>query len=129
MADSLGTVCWTELMTRDVEAAKDYYKKICGWKFVSVPMGPGAPDYILGMKDDTPIVGIMDMNQSSDDDTAAPFWMSYFSVNDVDAAVDATLAAGGKLKLAPFDVPNTGRIAAVVDPMGALLGLMTPEEM
>ena len=129
MADTHGAVCWTELMTRDVDAAKDYYGKICGWTFTSVPMGPGNADYVLGIKSDRPIVGIMDMSESSDDDTAEPFWMSYFAVDDVDAAVNETVASGGTLKREPFEVPETGRIAIVTDPNGAMLGLMTPVEM
>ena len=129
MTDTHGAVFWTELMTRDVEAAKRYYEKICNWTFKSMPMGPGNPDYVLGMKGETPIVGIMDLNASSDDDATEPFWMSYFAVDDVDAAVDATIASGGTLKREPFEIPDTGRIAIVIDPTGAELGLMTPVEM
>lgn len=129
MSDTHGTVFWTELMTRDVDAAKRYYGKICGWTFTEMPMGPGSPDYVLGMLGERPVVGIMDMNESSDDDAAAPFWMSYFAVDDVDAAVKETVAAGGTLKRPPFEIPGTGRIAIVTDPTGALLGLMTPAEM
>lgn len=126
MRDSHGTVHWTELMTRDVETAKRYYGAVCGWTFTDMPMGSGKPDYVLGMKGKRPVVGMMDMTQSSDDLTAEPFWMSYFAVDDVDVAVEKTIAAGGTLKREPFEIPDTGRIAIVADPAGALLGLMTP---
>ncbi len=116
-------------MTRDVEGAKRYYEDLCGWSFISMPMGPDGPDYILGLKDGKPVVGMMDMNASSDDASADPFWMSYFAVDDVDAAVAKTIAAGGTVTREPFDVPDTGRIATVVDPTGALIGLMTPVPM
>ena len=102
MTDTHGAVFWTELMTRDVEAAKRYYEKICKWTFKSMPMGPGNPDYVLGMKGETPIVG---------------------------AAVEETVASGGTLKREPFEIPGTGRIAIVTDPTGAIIGLMTPVEM
>lgn len=129
MQDTHGTVHWTELMTRDIDAAKRFYAEVCGWTFVDVPMGAENPDYVLGLKGERPVVGIVDMNESSDDDSAEPFWMSYFAVDDVDAAVEQTLAAGGILKREPFDVPDTGRIATVEDPSGAKIGLMTPEPM
>lgn len=129
MPDTHGTVFWTELMTRDVDAAKRYYQDVCGWTFETMPMGPDSPDYILGMKGERPVVGMMDMNESSDDAEAQPFWMSYFAVDDVDAAVRDTIAAGGSVTREPFEVPGTGRIAIVTDPTGALLGLMTPAEM
>jgi predicted enzyme related to lactoylglutathione lyase len=129
MSDTHGTVFWTELMTRDVEAAKAYYGEVCGWSFETMPMGPGEPDYILGMKDGRPVIGMMDMGETSDDPDAAPFWMSYLAVDDVDAAVEQTRAAGGSVSRAPFEVPGTGRVAIVTDPTGALVGLMTPEPM
>lgn len=125
MSETHGRVHWTELMTRDVEGAKRYYEKVCGWTFTSVPMGPGNPEYTLGMKDDMPVVGVMPLG----DDTKEPFWMSYFAVDDVDVAVEDSVAAGGTLLREPFEVPDTGRIAIVADPSGALLGLMTPAPM
>lgn len=129
MTETHGTVFWTELMTRDVEAARRYYGEICGWSFETMPMGEGEPDYILGMKDGRPVVGMMDMNATSDDPNAPPFWMSYLAVDDVDAAVAATRAAGGAIAREPFEIPGTGRIAIVTDPTGALVGLMTPDPM
>ncbi len=129
MNNTHGTVFWTELMTRDVEAAKRYYEDVCGWSFTQVPMGPGNPDYVLGLKGDRPVVGIMDLNASSDDASAEPFWMSYFAVDDVDGAVARTVTAGGTVMREPFEIPGTGRIAVVVDPTGARLGLMTPTPM
>ena len=129
MTETHGTVHWTELMTRDVQAAKRYYQELCGWTFTEVPMGPGNPDYVLGMNGERPVVGIVDLNESSDDGTTEPFWMSYLAVDDVDAAVEQTIAAGGTLKREPFEVPETGRIAIVADPTGAILGLMTPASM
>ena len=125
MSETHGRVHWTELMTRDVESAKRYYEKVCGWSFTSVPMGSEGADYTLGMKDGLPVVGMMHF----DDENQEPFWMSYFAVDDVDAAVEAAVAAGGTLLRAPFEVPDTGRIAIVTDADGALFGLMTPAPM
>ena len=125
MSESHGTVHWTELMTRDVESAKRYYEEVCGWSFTNVPMGAEGADYTLGMKDGLPVIGMMHF----DDENQEPFWMSYFAVDDVDAAVKDAVAAGGTLLREPFDVPDTGRIAIVTDPDGALFGLMTPAPM
>jgi len=129
MTPTQGTVAWTELMTRDVEAAKRYYETICGWQFTDVPMGPDGPIYILGMQGDQPVIGMMDMADSGEPAEVAPYWMSYFAVPDVDGAVSDVTAAGGTILRPPFDVPGTGRIAIVIDPTGALHGLMTPEPM
>ncbi|MGZ4661248.1 MAG: VOC family protein, partial [Arthrobacter sp.] len=34
---SNGEVCWTDLQTRDVEAAKSFYSAVFGWHFEDLP--------------------------------------------------------------------------------------------
>jgi predicted enzyme related to lactoylglutathione lyase len=126
MSDTHGKVWWTELMTRDVEGARAYYGKVCGWAWESMPMEDSG-DYWLGLRDGVPLVGMMDMTGMPGMDEVPPHWFSYFAVDDVDAAVRATKASGGTVIREPFDVPGTGRIAILEDPTGAAMGLMTPE--
>ena len=126
MSGTHGAVWWTELMTRDPDGAREYYGKICGWDWDSMPMG--ATTYYMGKKDGAPIVGIMDISQGPEFEGVPPTWFSYFAVDDVDEACAATAAAGGKVMRAPWDVPGIGRIAIVEDPTGAAIGLMTPAD-
>jgi len=119
-----GMVWWTELMTRDPDAARDYYTKLCGWEWDPVPMGTST--YWLGKRNGVPLVGVMDMAGQPEFDGTPPHWFSEFAVDDVDAACKATRAAGGKVLRDPWDVPGTGRIAILQDPTGAAMGLMTP---
>ena len=128
MSDHHGAVWWTELMTRDVEGAKAYYGDVCGWTWETMPMGEDG-EYHLAMRQGKPVAGMMDMSLMAQMTGVPPYWFSYFAVDDVDEAVRATEAAGGKIIRAPWDVPNTGRIAILEDPTGAAMGLMTPEEM
>jgi hypothetical protein len=53
-------------------------------------------------------------------------WMSFLAVDDVDARVAKAIAAGAKLMLPVFDVPNVGRIAMLMEPSGAGIGWITP---
>jgi uncharacterized protein len=122
MSDSHGLVWWTELSTRDPDAARAYYGAICGWEWESMPMGDGL--YWMGKKDGVPLVGVMDIREGFDGVPAN--WFSYFAVDDVDAACAATRAAGGRVIREPWDMPGTGRIAILEDPTGAAMGLMTP---
>src|SRR5262249_11258277 len=46
-------------------------------------------------------------------------WISYVSVEDVDAAVKAGAAKGGKGIDAPYEIPGVGRTARLADPQGA----------
>src|SRR5262249_10443549 len=48
-------------------------------------------------------------------------WISYVSVEDVDATVQAAARNGGRVVDAPFDIPGVGRTARIADPQGAEL--------
>jgi uncharacterized protein len=48
-------------------------------------------------------------------------WISYVSVEDVDATARAATAMGGTVVEAPFDIPTVGRAARIADPQGAEL--------
>lgn len=128
MSEMHGKIWWSELMTRDVAAAKAYYAATCGWQFEEMPM-EGEDDYTCAMQGGRPTAGIMDMSGLPDMDGVPPHWFTYIAVDDVDAAAAATEAAGGMIIRPCFDVPRVGRIVIVTDPTGAALGLMTPEPM
>ena len=121
-----GTVHWSELMTRDLEAAKAYYTSICGWEINEVPM-PDGTTYFIGMKNDAPIAGIFEMSGEQFEGVPA-HWMTYLAVDDVDAAAQQTKDAGGEVLQDAFDIGGVGRIAMLKDPTGAAIGLMTPED-
>lgn len=120
-----GTVHWSELMTRDVEAAKQYYATVCGWSFNEMPMPDGV--YHVAMNGDQPTAGIMAMDSPQFADVD-PQWVTYLAVDDVGQAVEQTRAAGGTIVQDVFEVPGVGRIAMIEDPGGASIGIMTPAE-
>jgi predicted enzyme related to lactoylglutathione lyase len=125
MMDSThGMIWWSELMTRDVPTARRYYEALAGWSFSTVPMGEDS--YHLASRNGQPIAGMMDMSTMPGMETVPPHWFTYIAVEDVDAAVAATRAAGGQVIKDVFEVPDTGRIAIIADPTGAALGIMTP---
>lgn len=121
-----GAIWWSELMTRDAAAARAYYTDVCGWQLEDMPMEQGT--YCVASAHGKPIAGIMDMTGLPGMDALPPHWFTYIAVDDVEAAVEATAAAGGSVTRAPFDVPGVGRIAIVTDPSGAAVGLMTPAD-
>ncbi|MEM7295396.1 MAG: hypothetical protein AAF330_02030 [Pseudomonadota bacterium] len=55
-------------------------------------------------------------------------WMTYFAVDDVEAAAGATCASGGQVMQDPFDVPGVGRIVMVANATGADLDRRRPVE-
>jgi predicted enzyme related to lactoylglutathione lyase len=47
-----------------------------------------------------------------------PSWLTYITVDDVDAAAARVPSLGGSVLMAPYDVPTIGRVAIVADPQG-----------
>jgi len=118
-----GTFCWNELMTRDAELAKRFYRDTIGWTFEAMPMDWGT--YWLAKAGERNIGGIFEL-KGPEFDGVPESWMSYLAVDDVDKRVDKAVKAGARLMKAIFDVPGVGRIAILRKPGGAGVGWMTP---
>ena len=110
-----GKFVWFELVTSDAKAAQAFYGEVLGWKAQAFSMGPSSYDMILaGDTLDTMVGGYA---PARDGGTAR--WLSYVSVEDVDAAAKAAAANGGRVVDPPSDVPGVGRRARIADPLGA----------
>ena len=72
--------------------------------------------YALASLDGKPVAGIL---QPGKRDVNVSQWVTYFSVDDVDAAAKAGKEAGAKVVVPPRDIANQGRAALLVDPQGA----------
>ncbi|MFO0669300.1 MAG: VOC family protein [Polyangiaceae bacterium] len=111
-----GMFVWRELMTPDVDAALRFYGETFGWKTKGMPMPHGGTYHLLNAGE----TGVGGMMQCPDDmKTMPPFWSSYVSVPDVDAACEKAKASGGKVAFGPMNLENVGRMAMILDPQGA----------
>ncbi len=125
MSDNHGAVWWSELNTRNVEKAKEYYTKILGWTINDVPMADGMI-YHVAMRNEQPVAGIFDMTNMPEMAQMPDHWFTYLAVDDVDAAAKETVDMGGQIIRAPWDAEGVGRITTLKDAAGAAIGLMTP---
>jgi uncharacterized protein len=116
-----GTPCWMDLMTTDPEAAKSFYGRLFGWTYDDVPM-PQGPAYSMAVKDGA-VAAITAQPPDMAAQSLPPIWNTYLAVDGVDEVATRVEPAGGKLLLAPFDVMDAGRMAIVMDPTGAAVGL------
>ncbi len=128
-------------MTRDLPKALEYYGTMCGWAVDTMPDpdadGPTLtarrwrPDaggmYHIAQKDGQPVAGLMDIRAMEQLNGVPAHWFTYIAVDDVDAAVEATVAAGGEIRRPCCDVLGIGRIAIIADPIGAAVGIMSPD--
>ena len=130
MSQQPGHVIWTELMTPEPGRAMAFYGRVCGWEGTSVPNPAGPGLYHLAMAGGQPVAGMMDpADAGAGAEGEGPMWLSYFAVDDLEAAVARARDAGGRLEQPPFEVPGTGFVAVLRDPAGALFGLMEPAPM
>lgn len=118
-----GRFNWNELMTNDINRAKQFYGQTLGWTFEPFPM-PDGEYWIAKAADGSPTAGIMPMDPQDTEST--PGWLSYVQVDNIERAVGAVQASGGNVLQEPMDIPNVGRIAVVEDPAGAVLGFLQP---
>jgi predicted enzyme related to lactoylglutathione lyase len=124
MSDRHGIPIWYELMTKDPLAARLFYNAVIGWEIdESVPAG-SSMDYRMISAKDGLVGGVFKLTDDMCKNGAAPCWMMYIGVDDVDAIVAAVTAAGGSVQMPAFDIPNVGRIAMISDPQGAPLYVM-----
>jgi uncharacterized protein len=122
-----GAFCWNELNTRDPAAAKEFYAAVFGWGFEDHDMGQMGTytEWKLGGES---IGGLMDMNSTQMPPEVPAHWLTYFAVEDTDAALEKVKAGGGSVAFGPIDIP-AGRFAVVTDPVGAAFAVIQlPEE-
>jgi predicted enzyme related to lactoylglutathione lyase len=117
-----GTVAWVDLSTPDVDGAADFYAALLGWELQSEETSVGR--YVIGMVPAGPAAGVM--APSDDDAGMPPAWTVFVSVADIDASFALAVDAGGAGLQPPMEIPGGDRIAVVLDPAGAVIGMMQP---
>jgi predicted enzyme related to lactoylglutathione lyase len=116
-----GAICWTELATKDTEAAKKFYSELLGWSLKGSEAA--GMEYTEFSVNGRPYGGIYKMGEEMGD--MPSHWMSYVAVDDVDAAAARVTELGGTIRVPPMDIPNVGRFTVISDPTGAAISLIT----
>jgi uncharacterized protein len=134
-----GTWNFSELNTRDPEAAAAFYRAVFGWEAstVEAPGGaftmfrmPGYGDHLAErdpglrerMADSGAPEGFEDavawLVPERGERDAPPHWSITFAVDDADAAAATAAELGGTVVVPPFDAPWV-RMTVITDPQGA----------
>ena len=117
----LGKFVWHDLMTTDVEKALAYYADLLGWTYREVQMGEWTYRMIQVAGEDQG--GFAPLDPA---DGHPSHWISYVTVEDVDAAVARAIELGGQAPVPGTDIPGVGRFAVIVDPKGAAISPYHP---
>lgn len=110
-----GVPSWVDIGTKDPQASLAFYTALFGWE--GADQGEEAGHYTIASKDGKQVAAI----SPSQDDPGPPYWTTYISVDDVDAAAARATAAGGSVVVPPMDVMDAGRMAIFKDTSGAAI--------
>jgi uncharacterized protein len=124
MRNRHGTPIWYELMCKDPQAARRFYQAVVGWQIDESPAPGSTMDYRMVNTTTGPVAGVFTLTEDMCKQGAAPCWMMYIGVDDVDRTAQAVQQAGGSVQMPAFDIPGVGRIAMLADPQGAAFYVM-----
>lgn len=117
-------VRWNELRTSDPDAALAFYGKHFGIE-ESGDMDMGEMGrYRFISKAGTMIGAVMQRPK----EMPASAWGFYVGVDDIDRAVDAVKAGGGRILAGPMEIPGGELSLDGIDPQGASFGLVGPRK-
>jgi uncharacterized protein len=114
-----GHWCWNELSTSDEKKAIAFYEKVIGYSHDSMDMGNQFMYHVL-KKDGAMRAGVMKAMEPG----MPSAWLPYVAVDDCDASAAKAAKLGAQVVHGPQDIPNVGRFAVLVDPLGAALAIM-----
>lgn len=118
-----GAFSWSELLTRDTEAAQQFYGKLFNWTLEPAPTSLPGVDYTLVKCGGRHIGGMMAIPPNTPG--MPPHWGAYITVDDVDATVRQAVAMGATVCVSPQDISRVGRFSVLQDPQGAVFSVIT----
>ena len=119
VAGAVGRVGWHELLAGESKAAFGFYSALFGWEKVQAD-GAMVDSYQLFAAGGRTLGGIFTKFAA----TPVPFWLYYFEVADLDAALDQVKAGGGRIAQGPIDLSGESWAARCIDPQGAMFALL-----
>jgi predicted enzyme related to lactoylglutathione lyase len=121
-----GAFSWCELITLNVEGAKDFYRQLFGWELEDMPMEGMVYTVIkAGGKE---MGGMMHMPADAPKGMP-PAWGVYVTVDDVDSTARTAKQLGAQIIVQPTDIPKVGRFCVIQDPQGAVINAITYRQM
>lgn len=119
---------WYELMTPDPAAVGPFYGAVLGWEIPAEGQSmPNGAEYRGIVRADGGFAGgVLTLSEQMLQGGARAGWMTYFHVDDVDAAVAKAQSLGASVHMPPTTMEGVGRMAMLADPRGAPFYVMAP---
>jgi len=117
-----GVPCWVDTWQPDAAGAAAFYAALFGWQTDVTDAPAGATVHVMCRLRGRDVAAIGGRPAGDGPDLPVA-WGTYVEVARTDDTVAAATAAGGTVAMAPFDSLDGGRMAVIVDPVGAPLGV------
>ena len=113
---------WYELYTQDADASLAFYRQVGNFTHTTqtIPTSSAPSSYHILEADGRGRAGIITMPHRTQS------WMPYVQVEHPDALVAKATQLGAQIAMEPRTMPGVGRMAQIVDPQGAHLGVLQP---
>ncbi|KAA0024111.1 VOC family protein [Antrihabitans cavernicola] len=112
-----GTYCWNEAHTTDYAAAKVFYSAVFGWTYTEL----GDTYCTFAVSSGDMAGGVADESATG----ASSHWLTWFQVDDTDAALAKAVELGGSVLEEPSDTPF-GRSGVITGSQGEVFGVIDP---
>ena len=116
LANEPGSLCWSEQLSGDYEASKDFYHAVFGYEYQDIS-GPDV-SYAMLLIDGHEVGGI-----GQQEEGAPAVWSTYFAVANTDDTVARVDAMGGTVVRSAWD-SEYGRMAVLADDQGAVFSVI-----
>jgi predicted enzyme related to lactoylglutathione lyase len=114
-----GDWIWLQLLSRDAQAAGEFYRALGGYEVLKSEERPNS--YVLS-SEGYARAAVMTLPASRTE--VKPSWLPFVRVKSVSDSVARAKELGGKVHIAPKAELFGGRVAVIADPTGAALGII-----
>jgi predicted enzyme related to lactoylglutathione lyase len=118
-----GAPCWNELITQNLNQARDFYSKLFGWK-IEAQKGSKVPYYVAKLGSER-IGGMIETTPTLRNALPGPStWITFFQVDACNRTAESAKKQGGTIVVEPTTAPHFGTFSLIKDPQGSVFSVM-----
>lgn len=117
-----GELCWADVQTPDVAAAKSFYAAVFGWRYEDLPT-PDGRSYAQAFIDNDLVAVVAPQNPAQQEAGTPAQWNVYFAADNARLVAEEAPHAGGAVEFGPEEVGDSGVMVFLRPPGGGTTGV------
>lgn len=117
-----GELCWADVQTPDIAAAKSFYAAVFGWRFEDLPT-PDGRSYAQAFIDSDIVAVVAPQNPAQQQAGTPAQWNVYIAADNARIVAQETPHAGGAVEFGPEEVGDSGVMVFLHPPGGGTTGV------